>query len=102
MECEKLKCDIIDECKCYAKKGEKYPNENQFCGVRRGSRVFACNPGCCAGGCPGQCKKVIPKPPFSITDDLYTPFQANIPAYIKVVLVILLGLVIMSTLSLRK
>lgn len=102
MECEKLTCDVIDECKCYATKSETYPYEKQFCGVRRGKRVFPCNPACCSGGCPGQCKGVRPRPPYKITDDLFTPFQVDIPAYTKIILVVLLGLVITSTLSLRK
>ena len=102
MECEKLTCDAIDECKCYATESETYPYEKQFCGVRRGKRVFPCNPACCSGGCPGQCKGVRPRPPYKITDDVFTPFQVDIPAYTKIILVVLLGLVITSTLSLRK
>lgn len=102
MECEELKCDVIDECKCYALKSEKYPYEKQFCGVRRGKRVFPCNPGCCSGGCPGQCKDVQSRPPFRVTDDLYTPLQADIPAYTKMVLAVLACLSALSTLALLK
>ena len=102
MECADLKCDVIDECKCFAMTDETFQYENLVCGVRRGARIFPCNPGCCSGGCPGQCKGVRPRSPYKVTDDFFTPFEVNIPAYSKIILVVLLGLVITSTLSLRK
>jgi len=59
-------CNIIDECRCYAYKGEGNPKTNQFCGVRRGPIVKPCPVDCCAGGCPGQVKGSDPKQPFRI------------------------------------
>lgn len=42
-------CNVIDECRCYAYRGET----KQFCGVRRGERVLLCPSDCChGGGCP--------------------------------------------------
>ena len=41
-------CDVIEECRCFAYKGET----KQFCGVRKGPRVLPCPKDCCAGGCP--------------------------------------------------
>jgi hypothetical protein len=49
-------CNVIDECRCYAYKGEK----RQFCGVRRGSNVMPCPEDCCFGGCPDDNSR----PPF--------------------------------------
>lgn len=100
MDCSDLKCDIIDECRCYATESESRPFENQICATRRGDKIIPCAPGCCSGGCPGQCKGVRPRQPFRVTDNIFTHFQIDIPAYIKIILVVLLGLVITSTLSL--
>ena len=41
-------CNVIEECRCYAYKGET----EQFCGVRKGPNVLPCPEDCCAGGCP--------------------------------------------------
>ena len=41
-------CDVIEECRCYAYKGEI----KQFCGVRKGPNVLPCPEDCCFGGCP--------------------------------------------------
>lgn len=41
-------CNVIEECRCYAYKGET----KQFCGVRKGVNVLPCPEDCCAGGCP--------------------------------------------------
>lgn len=41
-------CDVIENCRCYAYKGEV----GQFCGVRKGPKVLPCPSDCCAGGCP--------------------------------------------------
>lgn len=40
-------CNVIDECRCYAFRGET----KQFCGVRRGPNVLPCPSDCCFGGC---------------------------------------------------
>ena len=41
-------CDVIENCRCYAYKGEL----KQFCGVRKGRKVLPCPIDCCSGGCP--------------------------------------------------
>ena len=41
-------CDVIENCRCYAYKGEL----KQFCGVRKGPKVLPCPRDCCSGGCP--------------------------------------------------
>ena len=41
-------CNVIEECRCYAYKGET----EQFCGVRKGPNVLPCPKDCCSGGCP--------------------------------------------------
>ena len=41
-------CRVIDECRCYAYKGET----NQFCASRQGANVKPCPKDCCFGGCP--------------------------------------------------
>ena len=59
-------CNIIDECKCYAYKGEGNPMSNQFCAARRGTQLKPCPADCCAGGCPGQVKGITPRQPYRI------------------------------------
>lgn len=59
-------CNIIDECKCYAYKGEGNPMSNQFCATRRGPQLKPCPADCCAGGCPGQVKGITPRQPYRI------------------------------------
>jgi|14_taG_2_1085336.scaffolds.fasta_scaffold05388_3 hypothetical protein len=59
-------CNIIDECKCYAYKGEGNPMSNQFCAARRGPQLKPCPADCCAGGCPGQVKGITPRQPYRI------------------------------------
>ena len=56
-------CNVIDECRCYAYRGET----KQFCGVRRGPNILPCPDECCHGGCTGEPFMYIdrrPKPPF--------------------------------------
>ena len=59
-------CKIIDECRCYAYKGEGNPMTNQFCATRRGPHLKRCPADCCAGGCPGQVKGIGSRQPFRI------------------------------------
>lgn len=51
-----MRCDVIDECRCYAFRG----NTTQFCGVRKGSNVVPCPSACCFGGCVNDGSR----PPF--------------------------------------
>ena len=58
-------CNVIEECRCYAYKGET----EQFCGVRKGPNVLPCPKDCCSGGCPingsRQPFRFIDRPPKS-------------------------------------
>lgn len=53
-------CNVIDECRCYAFKGDN----KQFCGVRKGPDVLLCPPECCHGGCTDDGSR----PPFRYID----------------------------------
>ena len=83
-------CRVIDECRCYAYKGET----NQFCGTRRGPDVVHCPKDCCFGGCPDDGSRQ----PFGFID---RPTQRNVLENLKPVevsisillcIVVLLGL----------
>ena len=65
-------CRVIDECRCYAYKGET----NQFCGTRRGPNVVPCPDDCCFGGCPDDGSRQ----PFRYID---RPVQPNILTSLK-------------------
>lgn len=54
-------CNVIDECRCYAFRGE----QTQFCGVRRGQDVLLCPSECCHGG---GCVNDGSRPPFRYID----------------------------------
>ncbi len=67
-------CNVIDECRCYAYRGDR----RQFCGVRRGPDVLPCPEDCCFGGCPDDRSR----PPFRYIERpnrafQFTPFQVN-------------------------
>ncbi len=65
------------KCKCYPNVSElefnKYDtpdkkvqaiNSNQICAFENEDGfMYPCDPGCCQGGCPGQCEEVAPRPP---------------------------------------
>lgn len=57
-------CDVIENCRCYAYTGET----EQWCGVRKGSKVLRCPTDCCVGGCTDdgsrQPFRYIDKPNF--------------------------------------
>jgi len=80
-------CNVIEECRCYAYKGET----KQFCGVRKGVNVLPCPKDCCAGGCPTngsrQPFRFIDKPREST---VMTPKTAN--ALIVIAITVLLVL----------
>ena len=65
-------CRVIDECRCYAYKGET----NQFCGTRQGPNVVPCPDDCCFGGCPDDGSRH----PFRYID---RPVQPNVLTSLK-------------------
>ena len=80
-------CNVIENCRCYAYKGEI----EQFCGVRKGPNVLPCLKDCCAGGCPTNGTRQ----PFRFIDrpergTIITPKTAN--AFILVAIAVLLVL----------
>ena len=57
---------VCDTCRCYADYDTPYPLEQQVCGTRKRGYIIPCEPGCCAGGCPGQGDdKIHPRQPFA-------------------------------------
>ena len=97
MECADEKCEY--DCKCYADTFEVTPNDRQVCGAKIGNKVYACKPGCCKGGCPGQCKGAKSKPPEDVVDIIQLSDQDN-AFYIILFLVIIALLLVASTVSL--
>lgn len=87
------------ECKCYADTFEGLPNDRQVCGAKFGNKVYACKPGCCKGGCPGQCKGAKSQPPEEIIDIIFMSQQDN-TYYIVLFFVIIALLLVASTVSL--
>ena len=80
-------CNVIEECRCYAYKGEK----RQFCGVRKGPNVVPCPEDCCFGGCPDDGSR----PPFGYVERpnlkfQFSRFQVNL--LILVAIAVLFGL----------
>lgn len=66
MDCSSEKCDVIDNCRCYADENTSNIRGIQTCGVLRHGVIVPCNAGCCPGGCPGQCKGVHNREPYGI------------------------------------
>lgn len=68
------------KCKCYPNLSElssdnldtpeaknKAINSNQICAFENDDGfMYPCDPGCCQGGCPGQCEEVKPRPPTAV------------------------------------
>lgn len=81
-------CDVIEDCKCYAFRGDK----RQFCGVRKGPKVLLCSSDCCHGGCTDDGSR----PPFRYIDREEAPEKlvqmghVNILALISVVAILYL------------
>lgn len=46
---------------------------NQICAHESKGFLYPCDPGCCQGGCPGQCLDVPPRPPQKV----YTPQEVT-------------------------
>lgn len=77
-------CNVIDECRCYAFRGEK----TQFCGVRRGPNVLPCPSDCCFGGCTAaEPFRYIDRTPTETTDtrDAWIIMSILVLAYLFVV-----------------
>lgn len=98
LDCEdkKYMCDIIDECRCYAYNDSKSPKGEQVCGIKKHGSIHPCKPGCCPGGCSGQCKDVPDREPYGTGEKFEVP---RLDVIFKICMVIILGLVIISTLS---
>ena len=75
-------CRVIDECRCYAYKGET----NQFCGSRQGANVKHCPKDCCFGGCPDdgsrQPFRFIDRPVQPNMIENLTPVQVSVSIFI--------------------
>jgi hypothetical protein len=80
-------CNVIEECRCYAYKGEI----KQFCGVRKGPRVLPCPTDCCSGSCPEdgsrQPFRFIDRPPKR---NRITPKVANTLILVAIAVLIVL------------
>lgn len=98
MNCSGTMCmgdDRIKNCQCYGK-----DDKNQFCAYEENGFLYECFPGCCEGGCPGQCEGVRPKPPYK--DKSYTVVTKEvkkIDKYLQALFIFILLLVIASTFS---
>jgi len=80
-------CDVIDECRCYAFRGEK----KQFCGVRKGPEVLLCPSDCCHGGCDNG-------PPFRYIDRKDTFVQiGNVNVLLGISIVVIVYLLVIFT-----
>jgi len=81
--CETSSCSPIysdRKCKCYPNASElkfepddtpeqkhKAIHANQICAFEaEDGFMYPCDPGCCQGGCPGQCEEVAPRPPRAV------------------------------------
>jgi hypothetical protein len=84
-----MKCDVIDECRCYAYSDVSSPKKNQFCGVQRGAYIEACTPACCADGCPGETPNISPREPFKIITRFKKEKEINYYLFILVALSVL-------------
>lgn len=92
-------CNVIDECRCYAFKGER----NQFCGVRKGPNVQPCPEDCCFGGCPDDGSR----PPFRYIERpdkslQFTPFGVNLVILTAITLLLFLLYIDLKITRVRK
>tara|TARA_B000000557_G_scaffold54514_1_gene42068 strand:+ start:5824 stop:6141 length:318 start_codon:yes stop_codon:yes gene_type:complete len=97
MDCQsdENKCDeIFGECRCYADVNSEDPKNAQVCGIRKNGYVVPCKPGCCHGGCPGQCKGAKAREPYSFGNyTIPVPFEKTF----KLLFISMIILVILST-----
>ena len=89
------KCDeIFGECRCYADVNSEDPKNAQICGIRKNGYVVPCKPGCCHGGCPGQCLGAKSREPYSFGKyTIPVPFERTF----KLLFLSMIILVILST-----
>jgi len=81
-----LACDVIDNCRCYA----KTPTSPQFCGARHGPNVDPCPPACCAGGCRGP-------EPFAILNDGMSQKTGSFwLVFVALVILVILSTILMA------
>ena len=98
MKCKKRNCNQTHKCRCYS-----FGNDsNQKCAYKAGNFLYPCEPGCCNGGCPGQCDDTDPQPPFAeVGNMVYIPKDSTLTIkFLSVVSIILIALVVTSTISL--
>ncbi|MDA9846871.1 hypothetical protein N9C10_02950 [Flavobacteriaceae bacterium] len=91
------------KCQCFASSDTKLPNEDQFCGFEQDGFIFPCDVGCCDKGCPGQCPGIDPKPPSDVIGEdilIINNEEKEIKKVIATLFILIIGLVIISTLSL--
>lgn len=86
-------CDVIDECRCYAFRGENA----QFCGVRRGPNVLLCPPDCCHGGCTSDGSRQ----PFEYIDRTTTPRELGHFKVFTIISIIVLLYLLVTTIHLK-
>jgi len=91
------------KCQCFASGDAELPNDDQFCGFEQDGFIFPCDVGCCSEGCPGQCPGVEPRPPADVVDadiQIINNEDKEIQKVIATLLLLIFGLIIISTLSL--
>lgn len=91
------------KCECFASNETDFPNEEQFCGFEQDGFIFPCDVGCCSEGCPGQCPGIEPKPPSRVIEpgiQIIKNEDKEIKKVVATLLLVIIGLIIVSTLSL--
>ncbi len=98
MKCKTRNCNETQTCRCYSFGSDS----NQKCVRKEGSFLYPCDPGCCIGGCPGQCDDVDPQPAFAEAKNLIFIRKDGSISFkvLSVIAIILISLVLASTLSL--
>ena len=100
MDCTEEKCDVIDECRCYADETFGDRKRSQICGKKLNGMIIPCKAGCCHGGCPGQCMGVEPREPFG-TGKIYT-MRTMIKVSLLLLILSLVSLIYLKTLRVKK
>jgi len=93
------------KCECFATGDTEFPHEEQFCGFEQDGFIFPCGVGCCSEGCPGQCPGIEPKPPSDVVEadqKIINNEDKEIKKVVATILLLILGLVLISTLLLFK
>ncbi len=100
MKCSNLMCmgdDRIQNCQCYG-----VDAENQVCAFEENGVLYECFPGCCEGGCPGQCTDALPRPAYrESVFPVITKDSRVYRKYIQESFLLILILIIASTIFLR-